>query len=101
MSDLDSVYIATSVYRLTTGWMAGVGFLLEERDFLYSTVSGLALGPPKPPVQQVSGAMALELRPGRESDTRPSVTRLSRQCESLYVSQGFRPPQPAFYFTVQ
>jgi hypothetical protein len=46
--------IAQPVWRLIKGWMVGVRFLAEARDFLYSTASRPALVPILSPIQWVS-----------------------------------------------
>jgi hypothetical protein len=57
-----------------TGWMIG-GFESQKGlgIFLFATVSRPALGPIRPPIQKVPGALSLGInRPGREADHSPT-----------------------------
>jgi hypothetical protein len=70
--------IAQSVHRWAMGWsmeVLGYDSRLGLGIFLFTTASRTALGPTKPPIQWVPGALSLGVkRPGREADYSPPST---------------------------
>jgi hypothetical protein len=59
-------YLKVSIWVLGFDSRRGLGI------FLFTTASGTALGPTRPPIQWVLGALSLGVkRPGREADHSP------------------------------
>jgi hypothetical protein len=83
------VGIAQSVYRLVTGWTAGVQFPRDKIP-LFFTTSKPNLGPTQPPIQRVSRALSLAVkRQERESDHSPPSS-------SEIKNGGAIPPLPIY-----
>jgi hypothetical protein len=61
----------TVLWRWATGWTIGVPGFDSRRGlgiFLFTTATGMSLGPTQPPIQWVSGALSLGVkRPWRET----------------------------------
>jgi hypothetical protein len=54
--------------------------------FLFTTMSGPALGPTQPPIQWVPGALCLGVkRPGREADHSPPSSTEVKECVQPYL----------------
>jgi hypothetical protein len=66
------IRIRDSSYGIATGWMDGIRFPVEARNFHYSTTSRLALGPTQPPIQWVPGVLSPKVKqPGCEANYSP------------------------------
>jgi hypothetical protein len=69
------VGIAQSVHQLSTGWTIGWSVFYSRQVlgiFLFNIMSRRVLGPTKPPIQWVPGALSLGVkRPEREGDHSP------------------------------
>jgi hypothetical protein len=61
--------------------------MAEARDFLFSTVSRLALEPTQHPVSWVQGTLTSGLKwPGREADhTPPYSAKVKNMCRSIHL----------------
>jgi hypothetical protein len=68
----------TSAIGITTGcWLECRGAIPSKDKILYSTASGLALGPTQPPIQLVPGVLSPGVkRAGREADHSPYSTEV-------------------------
>jgi hypothetical protein len=87
--------IAQLVYRWAIGWVIGVLVFDSQQGlgiFLFTTASRTPLGPTKPPIQWIPGALSLGVkRPGREADHSPSYSAEVKEYLELYLT-----PQYAF-----
>jgi hypothetical protein len=66
---------------------------LELEIFLFTTASRTALGPTKPPIQQVPGALSLGVKwPGREADHSLPSSAEVKECVELTSTLTIRLP---------
>jgi hypothetical protein len=76
------------------GWMIGVLGFDSRRElgiFLFNTASRTALGPIRPPIQWVAGALSLAVkRPWRESDHSPPSNAKGKEWVELYLHSPIR-----------
>jgi hypothetical protein len=77
------------------GWTIGVLGFDPRRGlgiFLFTTASRTALGPTRPPIQWVKGALTLGVkRPGREADHSPPSSAEVKECVELYIHSSNTP----------
>jgi hypothetical protein len=60
--------------------------MIGAGNFLFTTVSRLAMGPTQPPIQGVPGVLSLGVnRPGREADCSPPSIAEVKECMELYL----------------
>jgi hypothetical protein len=84
-------YVESYGYTLINTCLIALGYGLDEYRqvlgiLLFTTASGLTLGPTQPSIKWVPGALFLRVkRPGRETDRSPPSTTKVKECMELCV----------------